>query len=67
MLWQESVADTQPLANLLEKHVTEQMLADVAAEHAKGRRLIIGTTQLDAQRLASGTWGLSPPAATRRP
>ena len=36
---------------LLEKHVTEQMVAEVAAEHAKGRRLIIGTTQLDAQRL----------------
>jgi hypothetical protein len=27
------------------------MLTEVAAEHKKGRRLIIGTTQLDAQRL----------------
>jgi predicted acylesterase/phospholipase RssA len=51
LLWRESVADTWPLAKLLEKHFTEQMVAEVAAEHAKGRRLIIGTTQLDAQRL----------------
>jgi Patatin-like phospholipase len=51
VLWRESLADTKPLANMLERYVDEAMLAAVAAEHKKGRRLIIGTTQLDAQRL----------------
>ena len=51
VLWRESVADTWPLARLLDTYVDEAMLAAVAAEHQKGRRLIIGTTQLDAQRL----------------
>jgi predicted acylesterase/phospholipase RssA len=51
VLWRESVADTAPLARLLELYVDEAMLTEVAAQHKKGRRLIIGTTQLDAQRL----------------
>jgi predicted acylesterase/phospholipase RssA len=51
VLWRESVADTWPLAKLLDRYVDDSMLAEVAAEHQKGRRLIIGTTQLDAQRL----------------
>jgi predicted acylesterase/phospholipase RssA len=51
VLWRESIADTAPLAKMLDKYVDEKMLADVAAANAKGRRLIIGTTQLDAQRL----------------
>ena len=51
VLWRESVADTQPLAKMLDKYVDESMLAEIAAAHTKGRRLIIGTTQLDAQRL----------------
>ena len=51
VLWRESLADTRPLARLLDMYVDAAMLAAVAAEHQKGRRLIIGTTQLDAQRL----------------
>lgn len=65
VFWQESVADTKPLANLLEKHITEQLLAEVAAEHAKGRRLIIGTTQLDAQRLV--LWDMGAIASSGNP
>jgi predicted acylesterase/phospholipase RssA len=41
------------------------MLAEVAAEHKKGRRLIIGTTQLDAQRLV--LWNMGEIAASRDP
>jgi hypothetical protein len=51
VLWRDSIADTEPLTKKLEQYVDEAMLAAVAAEHQKGRRLIIGTTQLDAQRL----------------
>ena len=65
VLWRESVADTAPLARLLELYVDEPMLAEVAAEHNKGRRLIIGTTQLDAQRLV--LWDMGAIAASGDP
>jgi hypothetical protein len=65
VLWRESVADTWPLAKLLELYVDEPMLAEVAAEHNKGRRLIIGTTQLDAQRLV--LWNMGAIAASGDP
>ena len=51
VLWREAVADSQPLAKLVAKQVDAQVLAAIAKEHAKGRRLFIGTTQLDAPRL----------------
>ena len=38
------------LENLVEKFVNERLMASVAAEHAQGRRLLILTTNLDAQR-----------------
>ena len=40
----------EPLRHLVESHVDETMLAEVAAEHAKGRLLLVATTDLDAQR-----------------
>jgi hypothetical protein len=46
----ESVADNTPLRKLVESYVTDQMLVDIAAQHARGRRLLIGTTNLDAER-----------------
>ena len=57
-LWRDSIADTKPLAQKLDQYVDEAMVAEVAAEHAKGRRLIIGTTQLDAQRLVLWDMGV---------
>ena len=65
VLWRDSVADTTPLAKKLEQYVDEAMLAEVAAEHNKGRRLIIGTTQLDAQRLV--LWNMGAIAASGDP
>jgi predicted acylesterase/phospholipase RssA len=44
------VADPQPLRQTLRRLVDERMLAAIAAEHRKGRRLLIGTTNIDAQR-----------------
>ena len=46
----ESAADNTPLRNLVERYVTDRMLADIAREHARGRRLLIGTTNIDAER-----------------
>lgn len=45
-----SVADNSPLRQLVARYVTEQMVADITREHQRGRRLLIGTTNLDAER-----------------
>lgn len=44
----QSLYDNEPLKKLIETHVTEKLLAEVAAEHAKGRRLYVATTNIDA-------------------
>ncbi|EKD70254.1 MAG: hypothetical protein ACD_46C00585G0003 [uncultured bacterium] len=59
-----SLADSKPLAQLIAKVVDEKMLREIAAEHRKGRRLLIGTTQLDAQRLV--IWDMGQIANSRR-
>ena len=46
----ESLSDNWPLGKTIEKRVTSEMLAAVAAEHQKGRRLFVLTTNLDAGR-----------------
>jgi hypothetical protein len=46
----ESLAESTPLRNLVEQYITDAMLEDIAREHARGRRLLIGTTNLDAER-----------------
>jgi predicted acylesterase/phospholipase RssA len=47
----ESLADSAPLERLINSVADERLLAEVAAEHAKGRRLYVGTTHLDSRRL----------------
>lgn len=44
------LVDSSPLENLIAKYVDERFLRDVARERRKGRVLLIGTTNLDAQR-----------------
>jgi hypothetical protein len=46
----ESFLDTWPLQSLIAKRVTADLLKAIAAEHARGRRLFIMTTNLDAGR-----------------
>jgi predicted acylesterase/phospholipase RssA len=46
----ESLLDTWPLKKTIEKAVTPAMLAAIAVEHAKGRRLLVISTNLDAGR-----------------
>ncbi len=46
----ESLFDSWPLKELIEKRVTPKMLADIAAEHRKGRRFLVATTNQDAGR-----------------
>ncbi len=61
----ESVANTKPLAELLARLIDEKMLQAIAVEHNKGRRLLVGTTQLDAQRLV--IWNMGAIAASGHP
>ena len=46
----EALADDTPLTKLIEKYVDQAFLAEIARERVKGRILLIGTTNLDAQR-----------------
>jgi patatin-like phospholipase len=46
----DSLVDTWPLKNSLAKRVTPELLADIAAEHRKGRRLFVITADLDSER-----------------
>ena len=61
----EGVASTEPLARLLERYIDENMLQAIAAEHTRGRRLLVGTTQLDAERLV--IWNMGAIAASHHP
>jgi hypothetical protein len=44
------VADVRPFENVLDRIITPGVVQRIAEEHRKGRRLWIGTTNLDAQR-----------------
>lgn len=45
-----AVARTDPLKDLIAKYTTRDFLDRIAAEHEKGRRLLVMTTQLDTGR-----------------
>ncbi len=45
-----ALEDDAPLRRLVERHVTDEMVDEIAREHGRGRRLLIGTTDLDADR-----------------
>lgn len=46
----DSLADNTPLASFIARYVDQEVLNAVAAEHTKGRRLFVATTNLDAKR-----------------
>ena len=46
----DSLFDDWPLKRIIEQRVNEKLLAEIAAEHARGRRLFVATTNLDAGR-----------------
>lgn len=53
------------LRGLIGRYVTPDLLAAVAAEHAKGRRLLVVTTNLDSQRAV--IWNMGAIAASGAP
>lgn len=61
----DAMADNRPLWQQLERHITREMLDEIAAEYQKGRLLFVGTTNLDA-RLAV-YWNMTKIAASQDP
>jgi len=49
VLFGDSVSSSAPLAKKIDDIVDEDLLAKIAQEHRKGRRLYVGTTDFDAQ------------------
>ena len=54
----DSLADTGPLAALIARHVDAEFLRQVADAHDRGRRLYIGTVDLDSQAFVVWNMGL---------
>ena len=67
LLGAEALADTTPLRNLIARHVDRRMLGRIAQEYRDGRLLMIGTTNLDAQRQVIWNMGEIAVAATLDP
>lgn len=65
VLFREALADTTPLARLIERHADEAMLQAIAAEHQRGRLLLIGTVNLDVGRPV--VWNIGAIAASGHP
>jgi hypothetical protein len=61
----DAFADNSPLAAIIARYVTWEMLAGIAREYAKGRLLLIGTTDLDARQPV--VWNMDEIASKRYP
>jgi hypothetical protein len=61
----DALADTTPLYRMLERHVDRPLLNAIAAEYAKGRLLLVGTTNLDT--LEPVIWNMTAIAASKDP
>jgi predicted acylesterase/phospholipase RssA len=61
----DAIFDTTPLVRQLEMAVDDKLLARIAEEHARGRRLYIGTTDLDTKRLM--VWDMGAIASSKHP
>ena len=64
-LFGNALADTSPLYALISRHVDQGLLDAIAAEHEKGRVLLIGTTNFDA--LEPVVWNMTAIAASKDP
>jgi hypothetical protein len=64
-MFNDAMADTSPFAEVIAHYADEKMLAAIATEYGKGRILLIGTTDLDAQRPV--IWNMGGIAASGHP
>ena len=61
----DGLADNRPLGELIAKFITPDFLTEVAAEYAKGRFLLIATTNIDARRPV--VWNMGAVASSKHP
>ncbi|GJL73884.1 MAG: lipoprotein [Nitrosomonas sp.] len=64
-IFSDSMADSEPLRRLIEKYITADVIAAIAREHSRGKRLFIGTVNLDAGR--SVIWSIGAIAGSDYP
>ena len=65
LLKADSLTDTGPLRKILEDVIDGTVVQKIAIEHNKGRRLFIGTTNLDAERPV--IWNIGAIATSGKP
>lgn len=58
LMFGEALADTGPLATMIARYVDESFVREIAEAHAQGRRLYLGTADLDSQRFVVWNMGL---------
>ncbi len=58
VLYGDALADTRPLAALIERHVDAGFMRRIAQAHQQGRRLYVGTADLDSRRFVVWNMGL---------
>ena len=61
----DGIADSKPLSRLISRYITTRILAAIASQYAKGRILLIGTTDLDSGRPV--TWNMGAIASSQAP
>ena len=64
-LFSDALNDTEPLMEMLERYVTDEMLAAVARKHARGYRLFVGTVNFDTAEFI--IWDLGAIASSEDP
>jgi len=60
-----SAASTKPLVRLIASVMTDPLIDRIGREHSRGRRLFVGTANLDAQRMV--IWNMGAIAASDAP
>jgi hypothetical protein len=64
VLWSDAAASSAPLKKLIDTQVTDEVIAAVAREHECGRRLYVGTTNIDTRKLV--IWDMGAIASSDR-
>jgi hypothetical protein len=62
-LFGDGMADTRPLAKVIDSYVTPALLGEIAEQYTKGRLLLVGTTNLDS--LEPVVWNMTAIAASK--
>ncbi len=65
VLRDQSIASSKPFREMLERDIGDEFIADLKAAHLAGRRLFVGTMNLQTRRLV--IWDLGAIAASGRP